>query len=409
MQKYEYLVLGGGVAAGYAAETFIEEGGKAGDLCIVSAEAQPPYERPPLSKDILTGEEESDNIFINEPDYYADHGIALKLNTQVEKVDFHKRLLYSQQEEVGFEKLIIATGSQVRTLELPGSELDNIFYLRTIEDALQIRAASKDAQQAVIIGGSFIGMEVASSLQQSDVQSTLVFPQSRVWASFFTPEMSHFFEEHYRAQGVALVKQANVVGFEGNGQVTAVKLDNGEQLAADLVVAGIGVIPNVALFRQSGLAINEGILVNDHLETNIPGIYAVGDVAEYEDAIFNTRRRVEHWDNAFVQGQHVMKSMLGRPEPFVHVPYFFSDVFDLSFEYWGDGSGHDEVIYRGEVESGSFSTWWLRDKRLVAAFAMDRPEAEGEFAEQWIQSGAEIPVELLRNPQTDLAGMVEQG
>ena len=408
MSTYHYLILGGGVAAGYAAQAFVEAGGKAGELCIISADSQPPYERPPLSKGFLTSEDSAQEILINTPQFYQEHGIDLRLNTRVDKVDFDHCMLHMGKQQIGFDQLLITTGSHVEKLDVPGAQLGNIFYLRSIMDAQQIRTAAQSCTRAVIIGGGFIGMEVASSLQQEGISTTLVFPNERVWESFFTPEMSTFFEDYYRRQGVQIISGRTIVGFTGQPRVASVWLDNHHELPTELVVVGIGVAPNVALFQGTGLQITDGILVNRYLETNIPNVFAAGDVAQYHDPYFNKRRRVEHWDSAFAQGQHAMRAMMGQRENYAHLPYFFSDVFDLSYEFWGDTSDFDQVIYRGEVAQASFSVWWLRGEQLVAAFVLDRPKQEGKVAQAFIKSGEPLPLEQLRDPQQDLAQLAEQ-
>lgn len=412
MKRYPYVILGGGVAAGYAAQVFAEarDVDKQESLCIVCAEDRPPYERPPLSKTFLVGEEDVDDIWINPPEFYEQHNIDLLLGERVLKVDFDQRVLHTADQEIGFDKLMIATGSQVKRLSVAGNELENIFYLRSLADAGRIREAAGQAQRAVVIGGSFIGMETASSLRRLGLETTLVFPESHVWANFFTERMSSFFEKYYEERGVTLEKEAEVSSFQGEGAVQAVKLKDGRELPADIVVAGVGVTPNLEIFASTPLEIQEGVLVNRYLETNIPGVYAVGDVATYPDAYLGEQRRVEHWDNAYAQGRQAMRNMVGARKPYQHLPYFFSDVFDLSYEFWGDTSDHDTVIYRGALEESeaSFSVWWLQKQRLVAAFVMNRPEEEREAAQLWLKSGIVAPEEQLRNTEGGLAKLMTQ-
>lgn len=401
MNTYQYAILGGGLAAGYAAQTFVEEGGQSGELAIFSAEARPPYERPPLSKAFLAGEESVDDILINAPEFYEENGIDLHLNTRIEMVDLKNRQLRATDGRLfGFEKLMIATGARIRPFDIPGSDLSGLYYLRQVSDSEAIRQAAQDAETAVIIGGSFIGMEVASVLQSSGVQTTLTFPEKRVWQRFFTPEMSDYFSNYYQEEGVTILPEQEIERFVGeNGRLTGVVLKSGKTLDADIVVAGIGVLPNSELFAETELQREKnGVLVNRFLETNINDVFAMGDVAAYPDATFNQVKRVEHWDNAVAQSQRAMKNMLGMHQPFSHLPYFFSDVFDLSYEFWGDTAGADHVIHRGDVASGSFSVWWLaEDGRLLAAFVMDRPEEERELAQTWIKTAVVLNAEVLAN------------
>lgn len=369
------------MVAGYAAQELASRGLERGQLAIVSADNAPPYKRPPLSKGFLAGDETEESVFINPPAFYTDHGIELRLDSSVERVDTRGRRLHtSTGEEICYERLVVATGSSVRKLKGPGGDLGNIFYLRSLDDSRRIRASAHAGAQAVVVGAGFIGMEVASVLCRAGCEVTMVFPESRTWEALFTPEMSAFFERYYRERGVGLRAGERVVGFAGEGNVNGVRLGSGATLPADLVVAGIGVTPATAMLDGSGLQVDNGVVVDAYLETNAPGVMAAGDVANYYDTLFRKRRRVEHWDNSVEQGKHTARALTGEHEPFVHVPYFFSDVFDLSYEYWGDKEGADRVEYRGDVDDGAFSAWWTRDGRVVAAFIMNRPDAEREEA-----------------------------
>jgi 3-phenylpropionate/trans-cinnamate dioxygenase ferredoxin reductase subunit len=386
------------MVAGYAAKEFVERGGRSGDLTIISADTALPYERPPLSKSFLTGKDQEENIYISNAAFYRDHGIDVRLNTEVSSVDFAaKRLVLSDAREFGYEKLVIATGAHPRTLDVPGSNLDGIFYLRSLDDSRRIRDKSASGTRAVVIGGGFIAMEAASSLAQRGVEVTMVVREDRIWKAFFTKEMSASFRRYYESHGVKLVFGTGIAGFQGAGTVKFVALENGQRVECDFVVAGIGVMPVVDMFNV--LAIRNGVLVNEFLETSAPDVYAAGDVGNYKDVLFEKQRRVEHWDNAVSQGQHVMRTLLGDRSPFVHVPYFFSDVFDLSYEFWGDASSAARTLYRGDVNSTSFSAWWLDDAdRLVAAFVMNRPDDERNSAPKWIEAKQVLSLDRLADP-----------
>lgn len=399
MKSYKYVILGGGMVAGYAAKEFAEQEGQAGELCIVSADDTLPYERPPLSKSYLAGEEEAKNILINDEQFYKEHGIEVLLNTVVEEVDIHDRLLLLQNgEQIEYMFLLIATGATPRHLDLPGSMLDGLYYLRTFDDAHMIASRSTQAKTAVVIGGSFIGMETASSLRKRGLDVTLVFPEERVWSKFFTPEMSAFFERYYRTRGVVLIPNATVTAFEGhNEKLGSVVLNTDEVLPADIVVAGIGVTPVLDVVEDSELRVNDGIVTDEYLATSAENVYAAGDIACYCDVLYDKHRRIEHWDNAVSQGQCAMRNMMGMATPFVHVPYFFSDVFDLSYEFWGDTAGADTVVHRGDTHTSSFSVWWLKEQTLVAAFVMNRPDEERESVPDWIQNFRHLSADILRD------------
>lgn len=396
MRSSKYLILGGGMVAGYAAKQLVEGGLKAGDLTIVSADSSNPYERPPLSKSFLAGKDTEASLLINAGNFYQKHGIGIKLNCEAAGVDpIRKSVHLRSGQDIGFEKLIVATGARVRTLDIPGHDLQGIYYLRTLEDSKRIRDRAASAKQAVVIGGGFIAMEVASVLAQKGIETTMVLPDDRIWKRFFTSRMSRFFEDYYTARGVRFAKNTKVAELTGGGTVASAALQNGERVDCDTVVAGIGVKPVTEPLIDSGVEVADGVVVNEYLETNQPGIYSAGDVASYYDVLFGKHRRAEHWDNAVSQGQHCARALLGERTPFLHVPYFFSDVFDLSYEFWGDPSGAEEIIEHGDLSSNSFSTWWLRQERLVAAFTMNRPDEEREAAPRLIQSRDPISAATL--------------
>jgi 3-phenylpropionate/trans-cinnamate dioxygenase ferredoxin reductase component len=379
VQTYDAIVLGGGMVAGYAAKEAVEGGLKPGQLAIVSADQALPYERPPLSKSFLSGKDDEQSVLINDESFYREHGIDIHLNLQIQSIDLSgKRLLGKSGQEFGFRKLILATGARVRTLEVAGADRGNVLYLRSLSDSARLRDALESAKKVAVVGASFIGMEVASQSAQKGRETTLVFPQDRVWKSFFTPEMSQFFAKYYQDRGVRLMPGAQVAGI-GDGFVS---LSSGTKLDADLVVAGVGVTPVAGIAEAAGLRADNGILVNEFLETSAPDVYAAGDVARFQDVLSGKQRRLEHWDNAVKQGQYLARRLRGETEPFKNIPYFFSDVFDLSYEFWGSTEGVERTEYRGDLNSSSFSAWWFKGDRIVAAFAMNRPDAEREAASQ---------------------------
>jgi NADPH-dependent 2,4-dienoyl-CoA reductase/sulfur reductase-like enzyme len=407
MNQSNIVILGGGMVAGYAAKQLVELGLPKGQLAILSADNAVPYERPPLSKGFLAGKDSEDAIKINPEDFYKKQGIEVRLQCEVAAVDIkRKRLILRGDDEFGFQKLIIATGARPRTLNIPGSTLQNLFYLRSLSDSKTIRNAAEKVKHAVVIGGGFIGMEVAAVLAQKGIEVTMVLNDDRVFKKLFSTEMSRFFEGYYTARGARLIKSMSVTEFRGDGAVNSAVLGDGQNIRCELVVAGIGVRPATEVVTDSGLDIEDGILVNEYLQTSHPDIFAAGDVANYQDVLFRKRRRVEHWDNAVSQGQYCARSLMGDKTPFRHVPYFFSDVFDLSYEYWGDSGDADQVVQRGDVSSNSFSTWWLRQQQVVAAFTMNRPDEERETAPKWIEAGQRVSASKLRDSSQPIIASV---
>jgi NADPH-dependent 2,4-dienoyl-CoA reductase/sulfur reductase-like enzyme len=405
MSESKFVIAGGGMVAGYAAKQLVELGLKSGELAILSADTSVPYERPPLSKGFLAGRDSEESIRINSEDFYRQHGIELRVGCQITGVDPKRKVLSLQSGgDFGFEKLIVATGARPRTLEIPGAELANVQYLRSLDDSKAIRQRAEGVKRAVVIGGGFIAMEVAAVLAQKGVEVTMVVREDRVWKQFFSAEMSVFFEGYYTARGVRFSKGATVGALKGSGTVV---LGDGQSIASDLVVAGIGVRPVTELLATSGIEVADGVMVNEYLETSASGILAAGDVANYQDVLFGKRRRVEHWDNAVSQGQYCARALMGERTPFKHVPYFFSDVFDLSYEFWGDVAGAEEIVHRGDLSSNSFSVWWLRQSVLVAAFVMNRPDEERDVAPKWIESKQGVSATRLADGSKPVLAAVE--
>ena len=398
MTEVRFVILGGGMVAGYAAKEMGDRGLKPGELLIVSADTFLPYERPPLSKSFLAGKDTEDAIRIEPQEFYNNIGVKVMLGTEAAGVDARrKRLRLKNGSEIAFEKLLIATGARPRTLEIPGAGLRHVHYLRSLDDSKAIRSSADSALHAVVIGGGFIAMETAAVLAQRRIEVTMVLREDRVWKQFFTPEMSAFFERYVTERGVKLAKNSQVRELRGDGMVREAVLQDGAVIPCAVVVAGIGVTPATEVLADSGIALANGVAVNEYLETSAPDIYAAGDVAEYQDVLYGKRRRVEHWDNAVAQGRHAARVMMGEREPFRHVPYFFSDVFDLSYEYWGDAAEADEAAHRGEMSSNSFSVWWLRQGRVTAAFVMNRSEEERDTAARWVEARQAVSAERLKS------------
>jgi NADPH-dependent 2,4-dienoyl-CoA reductase/sulfur reductase-like enzyme len=406
MHECKYLILGGGVAGGYAAREFGERGIQPGDVMLVSADDRLPYERPPLSKSYLAHRKEEGDLLINKPEFYTERGIEVRLGRRATALDLEGRRLYTDQgEEFRFEKLLLCTGSKVRTLTARRGDLRNVLYLRSFNDAHRLRDAADHANRAVVIGGGYIGMETSAVLARKGLRTTLLADGDRLLPRLFTPEMSAFFESYFAARGVEIRKRTRAKGFRGKSRMEAVVLEDAKPIRADLAVVGVGVVPATDLLPPAGLYLEgSGVLVNEHLQTSVPNVFAAGDIAVYPDPYFNKRQRLEHWDNAVAQGQCAARNMMGEAERFDHLPYFFSDVFDLSWEFWGDTTGAQEVACRGNVGDGRFSAWWLRDGRLVAAFLLNRPDDEREAAQQWIREKRELSAADLQSDELpDLA------
>jgi 3-phenylpropionate/trans-cinnamate dioxygenase ferredoxin reductase subunit len=307
-------------------------------------------------------------------------------------------------EEVGFEQALLATGSMVNILRLEGAELEGIHYLRAFGNSDAIREEADAAEHVVLIGGSYIGCEVAASLRARGTECTIVMMEEVALSNTFGVEAAQFFHDGLAEHGVELLGGEELEAFEGDGRVHAVVTKSGRTVEGDMVVVGAGVRPDVMLAQRAGLEVDDGIVCDQRLETSTPGIYAAGDVCSYDSVIHGRRLRVEHWDVALQQGRYVAKAMLGEREPYREVPYFFSDLADwASLEYVGPAESWDEVVFRGDRDSGEWSAWYLEDGRVRGALAVGRSE-DLVHARTLIESGADVSAgrEALADPDSEL-------
>jgi 3-phenylpropionate/trans-cinnamate dioxygenase ferredoxin reductase subunit len=370
MDRVDIAIVGGGLAAAAAAESYRQAGG-AGDVTIFTQDPDLPVHRPPLSKAYLRGDETLESVYVHPAQFYRDHEIAVRLNSRVERIDpTDKQLFLEGGETVAWDKLVLATGARSRHLQIPGSGLPGLHYLRSLGSAHELQAAYADAKTAVIIGAGFIGMEVAATLTQQGVFCTVIEMGPRMWPALVPEVTSSYIQRYFEAKGVRFLLNTGVEALEGDGQVQSVALSNGTSVPADLVVAGVGAALNVELAAEAGLRVDRGVVVDDLFRTSSLDVYAVGDIANFPDPIVG-QIHLEHWDNALAQGRAVGQTLAGRPEPFRHVAYFFSDLFDLSLNMVGYPAGWDDIEVRGDVEAGTFTTVYVRHGRVRAALMVN--------------------------------------
>jgi 3-phenylpropionate/trans-cinnamate dioxygenase ferredoxin reductase component len=376
-RKVDYLLIGGGLASANCARWLREEGAD-GSVLVVGREPDPPYNRPNCSKGYLRGEEERSEAFFRPQEWWGEQGIELLTRTSVTALDLAARTAkLSNKQELEFGQALLATGANVRRLNVPGCELEGIDYLRTLGNADAIRADAADAEQVVLIGGSYIGCEVAASLTLMGKHCTIVMQEQITLERGFGPTAGRFFQELLEAHGVSIHGEDELERFEGEGRVARVVTKNGLELPADLVVIGAGVSPDVQLARGAGLELGEsgGVRCSSRLQTSAPGVYAGGDICEYDSVLHRAPLRIEHWDVAFNHGKTAALNMLGRDIPHETVPYFYSVLGDWGeLEYVGPAREWDEEIVRGSTAQGSFTTWYLRGGRLVAALTFGRSD-----------------------------------
>jgi len=360
----DFLLLGGGLASATAAET-LRTAGAEGSIAILCAETTPPYHRPPLSKGFLHNGPKQTNILIRDEAFYREREIDIRLGARVCRVDVESRTIETDRDYFRFGKLLIATGASVDRLAAPGAHLRGIHYLRTVNDALSLYEGILQARRAVVIGASFLGMELAAALAARGVETTLIAREDLLYEKLRSPEISKFFTEYFRQRSVEFIFGEEVKEFSGTTQVEAVVTNSGKVMPCDLVAIGIGVHPETGFLDNSGIEVDGGVLVNQQLETNRPGIYAAGDVANFYNPIARARYRAEHWDNAVKQGRIAAWNMLGEQQSWRTVSYFFSDVFDLSFNVVGSTEQAHERILRGATKEKSFFVLYLDQEKAA--------------------------------------------
>jgi 3-phenylpropionate/trans-cinnamate dioxygenase ferredoxin reductase subunit len=377
IRKVDYLLIGGGLASANCARWLREEGAE-GEILLVGREPDPPYNRPECSKGYLRGEETREEPLFRPAEWWGEQGIELLTRTSVTGLDLETRTAkLSSKEEVEFGKALLATGANVRRLNVDGCHLEQIHYLRTLGNADAIRDGVADAEEVVLIGGSYIGCEVAASLTLLGKRCTIVMQEEHTLERGFGPAAGKFFQELLESHGVTVHGGDELERFDGDGRVGRVVTRNGLELEAQAVVVGAGVTPDVQLAQKAGLAIGErgGVACSSRLESSVAGVFAAGDICEYESVVHGGAPvRIEHWDVAFNHGKTAALNMLGRDVPHEEVPYFYSVLGDWGeLEYVGPAYEWDEEILRGSLEDGNFTTWYLKDGIVKAALTFGRP------------------------------------
>jgi 3-phenylpropionate/trans-cinnamate dioxygenase ferredoxin reductase subunit len=400
----EYLIVGGGMAAAHCAAELRARGAE-GSILLVGREPEPPYERPPLSKEYLRGEATRADAHVHPVDWYESNAVELLTRTNVMSLDPGERIAMLQGgEEVRFERALLATGANVNILRVEGAELEGIHYLRAFGNSDAIREEAEAAERVILIGGSYIGSEVAASLTAAGKQCTIVMIEEVVLSNTFGERAGRFFHDRLAEHGVELLGGEQLEAFEGDVRVQAVVTSSGRTVEGDMVVVGAGVRPDALLAKRAGLEVEDGIVCDARLATSWPGIYAAGDVCSYESVVHGRRLRVEHWDVALQQGRYAARAMLGETEPYRVVPYFFSDLADwASLEYVGPAKNWDRVVFRGDPDSGEFSAWYLEDGAVRGALSIGRSE-DLVHARNLIETGADVggQVDALANPDSEL-------
>ena len=379
-QPRTFVIVGGGLAGAKAAETLREEGFD-GRLVLVGDEAERPYERPPLSKEYLRGET-AEKPYVHGEDFYAEHEIELWTSARVTGVDAGRgELRLEDDRRLGYDRLLLATGAEPRRLDVPGAELAGILYLRTVADSERIAERFEPGRRVVVVGSGWIGAEIAASARMKGCEVTMIEMATLPLERVLGPEVGQIYLDVHRDHGIEFLPETTVERFEGEGSLERVLTRDGARIETDVAIVGVGVTPRVQLAEAAGLRVENGILVDERLESSVPVVFAAGDVANAHHPFYERRLRVEHWANALNQGPAAARAMLGEPVSYDEIPYFFSDQYETGMEYAGFAPEWDEVIFRGDVAGREFIAFWLAEGRVVAGLNMNVWDVNDEIRE----------------------------
>jgi len=398
-----YVIVGASLAGAKAAETLREEGFD-GAVVMIGEENDRPYERPPLSKGYLLGNDERDSIFVHPEGWYAENSVELRSGTTATSVDRKGRTVaLASGESVPYDKLLITTGASPRRLNIPGADLDGVLYLRSVEDSERLSAALRGGGSVVIAGAGWIGLETAAAARHYGCEVTVVEPERGALLRSIGPELGEVFAGLHRSHGVTFRFGEGLSEITGSGKATAAVTSEGTELPADVVIIGIGAVPNTAIAAGAGLEVDNGILTDEALRTSDPDIFAAGDVANSFNPLLGRRIRVEHWGNALTGGPAAARSMMGRQVSFDLVPYFYSDQYDLGMECAGlpEPGSYDEIVYRGDKESLEFIAFWLSDGAVIAGMNVNVWDVNDDI-QALIRTGEPVDTARLADPDVPL-------
>ena len=389
-ERYSTIIIGSGVA-GNAAVTELAARGTT-DVLVVSADSELPYDRPPLTKEYLRGVKSADEIRFHPKTWYGEHGIELLLGTTVSSLDpAGHAIVLGNGSRIGYGKLLLTPGVAARRLAIPGSDAPNVQYLRSFADSTALKKEMAPGKRIVIIGGGFIGMEVAAACLEKGADVTVVNRGPWLWDRFVDKQVAGFFQDEYAKRGAKFLFEDEPLSFTGEGAVTAVVTKKGASLPCNTVVVGIGTILPDALFEHSGLTYDKGLIVDEYLQTSNPDIYGAGDVVSYPDPIFVGRRRVEHWGHADYTGKLAAQNMLGAHTPYDLVTYVFSDLFDLHLEFAGNEAGYDAIEILGSFANRRFTALYKQKGMTRAYFQINGTQEERDVLEKTIRKQVKRP------------------
>jgi 3-phenylpropionate/trans-cinnamate dioxygenase ferredoxin reductase subunit len=400
-----FVIVGASLAGAKAAETLRTEG-FTGRIVLLGDEPVRPYERPPLSKEYLQGKAGLEKVFVHDEGYYEAHDIDLRLSTHVQSLDTTVReVVLSSGEHIVYDAVLLTTGAAPRRLTVPGSDLDGLYSLRTVEDSDRLQVAIRGAGRVVVIGGGWIGCEVAASARQLGAEVAVVEAGALPLERVLGPELGSFYRDVHADHGVEWHLGTGVEELRGSTQVEEVRLSDGAVLSGDVFVVGVGVLPRVSLAEDAGLTVENGVVTDEYLHASAPDVYAAGDVASAWHPVLDARIRLEHWSSALHQGPTAAKNMLGTAVAYDRIPYFFSDQYDVGMEYSGYAPSWDDVVFRGDPAGREFIAFWLRDGRLAAGMNVNTWDVNDAIA-AIVASRKPVDADRLRDPTVELDKVV---
>ena len=406
MTDQTYAIIGTGQAGGWTAKTLRDEGFE-GRVVLIGDEPFPPYERPPLSKEVLLGDAEEASTYLWPEGTLEGQDVELKLGARVARIDLgSKTLEFDDGETLAYDRLMIATGARVRRLDIPGSDLDGVHYLRDIHDTRAIRAGLSSGGRVLVVGGGWIGLEVAAAARKSGAEVTVVEAAERLCGRALTPDLSAYVHERHAAQGVDIRCNAGIERLEGKGAVARAVLSDGSTLDITMAVIGIGIVPNSELAAEAGLDVDNGIVVDELCRSSDPDVFAAGDVTNHPNPLLDRRVRLESWENAQNQGIAAAKAMLDRGEPYSEIPWFWSDQFDMNIQLVGLPTDWDEAVTRGDPASGQFIVFYLKGGKIDGAAAINQGR-DVRMAKRMMTAGITVAASDLADESVKLQKLLK--
>ena len=407
MKDQTFIIVGASLAGAKAAEELRHQGFD-GRVLLLGSEPERPYERPPLTKDYLRGESEREKVFVHERTFYEEQHIELLTEVTVTAIDpGGSRVTLADGRELGYDRLLLTTGAEPRQIPVPGAELDGVHYLRSLADCDRLRQRLDTGGRVAVVGAGWIGSEFAASARQRGLAVTVVDPVALPNERIFGSQVASFYRDVHAEHGVELLLGESVDSFVGDAAIAGVRTSGGRTIECDFAVVGIGVVPRVGLATAAGIDIDNGILVDAGLQTSAPNVFAAGDVANASHPFFGQRIRVEHWSNALNQGPAAARAMLGQPVSYDRIPYFFSDQYDVGMEYSGYAPQWDEVVLRGDRDTGEFVAFWLQERRVLAGMNVNIWDVN-EHVQALIRSRQPVDVAALADLETPLESLIDE-